>query len=64
MTQLSLDLLVDGAHEKCAWCRAPFVWTDGAWQRWKALDGRYYCSEEHGSAPYLTPRTKVRFVHA
>lgn len=59
---LSAEQLATGSHEKCAWCRAPFVWSNGAWDRYKALDGKYYCQESHASAPYLTPRTRIHDV--
>lgn len=54
--EFPIEALVDGAHEKCAWCKTP-LFVDGVWRRWKALDGKYYCKEEHASAPYLTPRS-------
>jgi hypothetical protein len=57
--QISLEELADGVHERCAWCHAPFIHTQGKWQRFKALDGKYYCDETHASAPFLTPRRSV-----
>jgi hypothetical protein len=57
---LFFDQLVGGDHERCAWCTAPFVFTNGAWQRFKGLDGKYYCNGNHGSAPYLTQRTRYQ----
>lgn len=54
--ELSLEELASGERERCAWCKAPFIHTEGKWQRWKGQDNRFYCSPEHGSAPYLTAR--------
>jgi hypothetical protein len=34
----------------------PSPWINGHLVRFKALDGYYYCTEAHASAPYLTPR--------
>jgi hypothetical protein len=31
----------------------PFFFTDPKFQRYKALDGHYYCSPEHASAMYM-----------
>lgn len=59
---LSLEQIISGDHEKCAWCKAPFVWSNGSWQRHKALDEKFYCDATHASAPYLTAQTKLRFV--
>lgn len=52
--ELSLESLANGANERCYWCRKPFVHSEGRWQRYRAEDGKYYCSAEHASAPYLT----------
>lgn len=56
---VNLEDLATGAHERCAWCRAPFLIVGGHLQSFKALDGRYYCEEAHASAPYLTPRRQA-----
>lgn len=54
--ELTRDQLVDGNHERCTWCRKP-LWVNGSWQRVKGLDDKYYCTEVHASAPYITTRT-------
>lgn len=55
--ELSLEELIDGAHEKCGWCRQPLaINEDGTLHYFTGLDGKRYCSEIHGSAPYLTRR--------
>lgn len=54
--ELSLEELISGERERCAWCLKPFIHNNGKWQRFKALDGKFYCDEAHGSAPYLTQR--------
>lgn len=54
--EISLEELCSGERERCAWCGAPFIHTNGKWERYKALDGKFYCDEQHGSAPYLTRR--------
>lgn len=51
--EVTIEQLASGEHEKCAWCRANFVWTQGSWQRHLALDGKYYCDATHASAQYL-----------
>jgi hypothetical protein len=48
-----LDELIDGRHERCAWCRAPFVFSDGKFDRVRAADGKFYCNADHASAPYI-----------
>lgn len=56
-TQLALDFLASGSHERCGspYCRTRFPFVDGKFQRVKALDGKYYCNELHASAAYLVP---------
>ena len=54
--QLSLEELVSGRHERCHYCGKSFPQVDGVMHRFKGMDGKYYCSVAHGSAPYLTPR--------
>lgn len=49
----TLSQLANGDHERCHWCKASFWVQDGKMQRYKALDGYYYCDETHASAPYL-----------
>jgi len=56
----SLDELVRGNHEQCAWCKAPFAFTDGKMQRVRGLDGKYYCDQTHASAPYITEKWNGR----
>jgi hypothetical protein len=48
-----LDEVIDRRHKKCAWCRARFIFTNPTFQRYKGLDGHYYCSPEHASAMYM-----------
>jgi len=54
--EMPMGDLVAGVHERCHWCRKVFRWVDGKFERFKALDGNYFCCESHASAPYLTPR--------
>jgi hypothetical protein len=55
--QTSLEELVSGDHERCAWCKKPLsINQDGSLAYFKGSDGMRYCTEEHGSPPYLTRR--------
>ncbi len=54
--EVSIEDLITGRHEGCHFCGKPFPQIDGKLSRFKGIDGNYYCSVTHGSAPYLTPR--------
>lgn len=51
--EMSLEDLAQGSHERCHWCRKPFLIIDGKFQRFQGKDNHFYCSPDHGSAEYL-----------
>lgn len=58
LPEVSIEHLADGVHERCYWCKKPFVFQKGLalMVRYQGLDGNFYCSDMHASSPYLTRR--------
>ena len=51
---IPLNDLVEGKHERCAYCYKPFSVNDeGKFNRLHAYDGKWYCNSACASAFYL-----------